>query len=161
MPASDDPSPPEATAEARFATLFQSFFQSSAPKASAATTAYLLERLQPRRGARLLGCDHSVLAYGWGLTAQGCAIGIMAAREDQFDGAIWSLAALGHPPDAALMAHLAERIFPGGRLIIDAGEAQLIGGWAHFPTIDALTPLGVARAPDGRRLYTWLREDRL
>lgn len=159
MRASNDHPQLETAAEARFAELFQSFFQSARTEAGAAATTFLMDRLQPRRGARLIGCDRSVLAYGWGLTAQGCAIGVMTRGDAPCDGAIWSLAALGHPPDTALMKRLAGMLVPGGRLIVDAGEAPLVGGWAHFPTIDSLTPLGVARAPDGRRLYTWLRED--
>lgn len=160
MSSSDDSSQPEGAVQARFAVLFQSFIQSPHTRASPEAVGFLLGRLQPRCGARLICCDRSTMAYGWGLTAQGCAISVSASAGDEpFDGAVWSLDEVGNPPDAGLMARLGERILPGGRLVIDAGHERLINGWGHFPVIATLTPLGVARAPDSRRLYVWLRED--
>lgn len=156
---------PEGAVQARFAALFQSFsqpsfVQPSPARAGPGEVAFLLGRLKPGRGARLICCDRSVMAYGWGLTAEGCAISVsgIAGDDDRFDGAIWSLDELGHPPGADLMTRLADMLLPGSRLVIDAGQAVLVSGWRHFPSIAALTPLGVARSPDNRRLYTWLRE---
>jgi hypothetical protein len=156
MSTDDDPTEPDGAVQARFAALFQTFFEPNQTDAGRDETAFLAGRLQTRRGGRLICCDRSIVSYGRGLTAEGCSISVFAGADSQgtFDGAIWSLDELGDPPNAVVLAKLAKSLAPGGRLVIDAGEAVLV----NVPDIETLTPLGMAQSPSNRRLYTWVRE---
>jgi hypothetical protein len=160
MSSTDDPAEPDGAVQARFAALFQTFFDTGQTTGGGAEAAVIADRLQARRGARLICCDRSIVTYGWGLTAEGCSLSLFSdlSNKDTFDGAIWSLDELGDPPDREILQTLANVLSAGARLVIDAGDLKLIKGWAHFPTIPALSPLGVSRTPAGRRLYTFVHE---
>ncbi len=158
MSSDDDPADRDGAMQARFAALFQSFFRAGETRASRAETAFLVTQLAPRRGARVLCCDRSIVLHGWGLAAEGCAISpLSGGGREPFDGAIWSLDELGNPPDAALLEGIAAALAPGARLVIDAGTDPVAAGWRHFPSLPGLAPAALARSPGERRLYSWTR----
>lgn len=153
--------------EERFAALFRKFASPTGDAVGAAEGAFLLGRLRPPAGARLLCCPRSTMLFGWALTSAGCSVHLAddpTSRSLLFDGAVWSVQALTNAGAAnpAVSSLLASAVRAGGRLILTAGPnldreaADPSRGPALLAT-RGFAFAGETLSPDSRRLALWLR----
>ena len=152
--------PPDRDLEQRFAALFRSYSSTGGAAAGPGEAAFLMSQLNVTRGARLLCCDRSLVAFGWALAAEGCALSLIgsAAGVEEFDGAICSVTEFDSAHGKALLLQLTRSLASGSRILIEDGPAAVDPRPA--PELEDFGPVVfvvVVLSPEGRRLYVWRR----